>query len=230
MDHLISSEILGLVPVAATGQLATVFYVLGGMLVLAALVTSFLGLRSDRFPGSPRAVAGMLGVVALVVVATGYFAIRVGDEELELREQEFAALEAEQAAEEGGEAPDADEPDALPGEDSGTLPEAELEAGRTLFADTGCANCHALSDAGASAAVGPSLDSALQGESEDFVRESIIDPDAEIEEGYEAGIMPADYEQQLSPEDLDTLVAYLAEVGGADGNGADGDSGEVEGG
>ncbi|UJA20135.1 cytochrome c [Thermoleophilia bacterium SCSIO 60948] len=225
-----TNDVLGLVPLAATGGLATVFYILGGVLVAAALITSFIGLRSERFPGSKRGVGLMLGTVAVVVVATGFIAIQVGAEELEKKEAEFAELEAERTAEGEPDVPDTGDEDELPGEPSSTIDEQTLEDGRTLFADAGCANCHALSDAGASAAVGPSLDSALQGEDEEFVRVSIVDPNAQVEQGYEPGVMPEDYEQQLSPEDLDTLVAYLTEVGGADGSGAKGDSGEVEGG
>lgn len=229
MDASSITEVLA-PPLAATGGLATVFYILGGVLVSAALITSFLGLRSERFPGSKRSVGLLLGTVAAAVVATGFIAIQVGAEELEKKEAEFAELEAERTAEGEADVPDTGDEDELPGEPSTTLTEEELEGGRTLFADAGCANCHALSDAGASAAVGPSLDSALQGEDEQFVETSIVDPNAEIEQGYEAGIMPTDYSDQLSPEELDVLVAYLTEVGGADGSGSKGDSGEVQGG
>ena len=42
--------------------------------------------------------------------------------------------------------------------------------------------------------------------------ESIVDPSAEIAEGFPDGLMPPNYGDQLTPEELDALVEYLAEV------------------
>ena len=44
-----------------------------------------------------------------------------------------------------------------------------------------------------------------------FVRESIVDPSAEVEQGFPDGVMPADFGDKLSPEELDALVKYLLE-------------------
>jgi len=173
---------------------ATVFYILGGALVALALVTSFLGLRSEKFPGSSRALGGMLAGAAIIVVATGFFAVLNGEAELE-------AFEAELAAEEEGGAEE---------------PTTSID-GAEVFVGYGCGQCHSLSDAGTTAQVGPSLDDALQGKKVEFVRTAIIDPNDFVEPGFSADIMPADYEAELSPEELEALVAYLAEVGGADG-------------
>lgn len=81
--------------------------------------------------------------------------------------------------------------------------------GASLFQSAGCSGCHTLSDAGATAEVGPNLDNVLRGKGEDFVRTSIVDPNAEIEEGYQPNVMPQDYEKRLSDEELDALVSYL---------------------
>ena len=88
-------------------------------------------------------------------------------------------------------------------------------AGDAIFADAGCSGCHALADAGATAAVGPDLDSVLPGQDEESVRTSIVDPNAEIAEGYQPNVMPDDYEDRLSDAELDALVAYLLETAGA---------------
>ena len=44
------------------------------------------------------------------------------------------------------------------------------------------------------------------------IRKNIVDPNAEIEKGFGEGIMPDNFEQILSKEELDALVKYLDEV------------------
>ena len=82
-------------------------------------------------------------------------------------------------------------------------------------ADTGataCATCHTLADAGAKGQVGPDLDKVLKGKDAAFIKESILDPDKEIAPGFQPGIMPANFGDTLSPEQVDALVKYLSEV------------------
>lgn len=102
----------------------------------------------------------------------------------------------------------------------------QAAAGKTLFTETGCGSCHTLGDAGTSADVGPSLDELSadaakfgkqEGQSpEEYVKAAITDPDAFTVPGFGKGIMPGDYEDQLSPEEIDSLVKYLLDVGGGD--------------
>jgi len=116
-----------------------------------------------------------------------------------------------------------------PGEDSGVLAEAGQSdfppgSGGAIFADgtqqaQACGQCHTLSDAGTQATIGPNLDEALQGDSAEEIRRSIVEPDVEIAQGFAAGVMPDDYGQTLSDEELDRLVEYLAEVSGGGGEG-----------
>ena len=90
-------------------------------------------------------------------------------------------------------------------------------AGETLFAEQGCGGCHALDKAGADAQVGPPLEPASLQSSADgagqplaaFVEESIVDPDAAVAEGYQPGVMPGDYVERMSQEQVDALVEYL---------------------
>ena len=91
--------------------------------------------------------------------------------------------------------------------------------GKAIFAQgtgaaTSCGACHTLSDAGTSGSSGPDLDAGLQGRDEEFIRRAIVEPDAEIAQGYNRGIMPSNYDQTLSEEQLDALVSYLAEATG----------------
>jgi mono/diheme cytochrome c family protein len=107
------------------------------------------------------------------------------------------------------------------GEDEGALAQAGLAGattGEQIFTAAGCAACHTLAKANASGNIGPSLDELAQaageqeGSPEDYVRESVIDPDAVVAEGFQAGVMPA-YEGRLNDEQLQTLAEYLLEGG-----------------
>jgi len=81
------------------------------------------------------------------------------------------------------------------------------DLGGNVFANLGCAACHALDAAGATGAVGPDLDSVLPGQSADQVRQSLVDPNAVITEGFSEGIMPS---FGSVPEDqLEPLIEYL---------------------
>jgi cytochrome c oxidase subunit II len=77
-----------------------------------------------------------------------------------------------------------------------------------------CGSCHTLADAGTTMQVGPNLDEVLPGKDAAFIRESILNPDAEIAEGFSAGLMPKNYGEVLSDDQLDSLVEYLLEVAG----------------
>lgn len=109
-----------------------------------------------------------------------------------------------------------------PGEDpGGTIPGSPLarpgQEGKRVFNAAGCASCHALSDAGSSAAVGPSLDDAARGSGgglppREWLRQSIVDPNAILAAGYPPNLMP-DYGRRLSPREVEALVDYLLTVG-----------------
>ncbi len=86
-----------------------------------------------------------------------------------------------------------------------------------IFTSNGCVACHTFSPIpAAQGQIGPSLDNLSEAAAaagmplEDFIRQSIVDPGAYVAEGYVAGTMPS-FEQQISAEDLDALVQYLAE-------------------
>jgi cytochrome c oxidase subunit II len=83
---------------------------------------------------------------------------------------------------------------------------AQAAAGKRLFDSNGCSGCHTLADAGSNATVGPNLDETLQGKDEAYISEAITNPDAEIAQGFDRGVMPP---FDLPEQDLDALVAYL---------------------
>ncbi|MGI8606572.1 MAG: c-type cytochrome [Gaiellaceae bacterium] len=98
------------------------------------------------------------------------------------------------------------------GETEPSAPAGDPAGGQSVFASAGCGSCHALQDAGTSATVGPNLDETLQGDDTDSIRQSIVEPDAEITEGFQPGLMPQTYGEQLDDEQLSDLVAYLADT------------------
>jgi mono/diheme cytochrome c family protein len=88
-------------------------------------------------------------------------------------------------------------------------PKAPGGPGAQVFANNGCGGCHTLAAANAGGQVGPNLDEELPGQSAAMVEKSIVDPNAEIVQGFPANVMPANYGQTLSPKELEDLVQYL---------------------
>jgi cytochrome c oxidase subunit II len=171
-------------------------------------------LKQDAVPGTTQRVRltptreGRYEVVCAELCGLGHAtmrnAVRV------VSQQEFTTWLEERAG--GG---------AAAGAEPGTAEQAD--AGKQVFTDTGgCGACHTLADAGTTSTTGPNLDELAadarrygEGKSlEEYVRESILDPDAVVVEGFSAGTMPKNYEDQLSPEEIDALVQYLVEQGG----------------
>lgn len=90
----------------------------------------------------------------------------------------------------------------------------DATAGKVVWTANGCGSCHTLAAAGATGAVGPNLDTALTGDAgstplPDFVKESIIDPNKVIANGFSAGLMPTDFGTKLSSTDIANLVALI---------------------
>jgi mono/diheme cytochrome c family protein len=101
-------------------------------------------------------------------------------------------------------------------EEAPTVAEGDPEAGRQVFLETAqptCGSCHTYGPAGTEAQVGPNLDESLAGDSPEQVYEAIVDPNAEIAEGFSSGLMPDTYGETLSEEQLADLVAFLTQGG-----------------
>jgi cytochrome c oxidase subunit 2 len=89
---------------------------------------------------------------------------------------------------------------------------ALFKAGNADTGATACATCHTLADAGAKGQVGPDLDKLLKGKDAAFIKQSILEPDKEIAPGFQPGVMPSNFGDTLSAEQVDALVKYLSEV------------------
>lgn len=120
----------------------------------------------------------------------------------------------------GGGADEETEPEEPP------APAGDPQAGEELYNQTsigsapGCITCHNVDqtdDPLQPSPVGPShyglagrADDYTEGQSaEEYLRESIREPDAHIVEGFTAGVMYQNYADDLTDEQIDNLVAYL---------------------
>jgi cytochrome c oxidase subunit II len=77
---------------------------------------------------------------------------------------------------------------------------------------TACGTCHTLADAGTNGTTGPDLDKVLKGKDAAFIKQSILQPNAVIAPGYQPNIMPPNFGDTLSPQQVDALVQYLSKV------------------
>ena len=174
--------------------------------VIHSLWIPEMGQKQDVVPGVETEIVitptrtGRFTLVCTELCGLGHSTMRAPVRVLE--QQAFAQwLEQRAAAREGGE---------------GAADGSTEERGAAIFASAGCGGCHTLSKAGTDSQIGPSLDD-LEARADDagvtvseFVRQSIVDPDAVIAPEYQPGVMPKDFAQSLSPEELDALVAYVS--------------------
>jgi mono/diheme cytochrome c family protein len=79
-----------------------------------------------------------------------------------------------------------------------------------LINEKGCIACHTLDGQGGP--VGPSFDSIGANATREYIRTSILQPNADTAKGFEgfAGTMPTTYGQMLTAAQLEALVTYLA--------------------
>ncbi len=79
-----------------------------------------------------------------------------------------------------------------------------------LLTQNACLGCHAIDGSGPP--IGPSFDGIGSRLTTDQIRRGILDPSEDIAEGFEqfAGIMPATFGQQMSAQQLEAMVQFLA--------------------
>jgi mono/diheme cytochrome c family protein len=90
-------------------------------------------------------------------------------------------------------------------------PEVPGGPGAQVFANNGCGTCHTLAAAGSGGVTGPNFNEVLPGQTPAMVQESIEDPNAKIATGYPANVMPQNFSETISKEEIEQLVEYLIE-------------------
>ena len=96
-------------------------------------------------------------------------------------------------------------PDTAPVSDEGD--DAVATTGLEAIENYGCTGCHDLN--GSEADLGPALNGIGNRMSVDEIKAAILNPNAEIAEGYEAEIMPDDLGDEMDDGELDLIVDYL---------------------
>jgi mono/diheme cytochrome c family protein len=186
--------------------------ILLGLVALVLIVFSLVSAiviprRYDDFPGERL---GLFAVVSVALVLAMLGTVEFFGEE---RHGGEAAAE-----ERGGEnlGPGTTGEAAPPPPPGGEAAGGDPAAGREVFtnvASPACGGCHTFGPAGTEATTGPNLDESLQGHDAEHIRQSILDPNAEIEDGFQEGVMPDTYDEQLSDQQVNDLVAFLTQGG-----------------
>jgi mono/diheme cytochrome c family protein len=160
------------------------------LVVFSLVVSIVVPRRNPSFPGKGLrpflfvAIALVAGMLATVEVVAG--------------EEEGEAEAAEVSEAPAGEPPAAEAPAAEPA--PAGSPAGDPSAGKELFAANGCGSCHALADAGASGAIGPSLDETKP--PYDLVVERVTNGKAP---------MPA-FKGQLDDQQIADVAAYVVQA------------------
>ncbi len=97
------------------------------------------------------------------------------------------------------------EDDAAAAEESTREP---LEVPEDAIAEFGCGACHKV--AGEEGELGPDLTRIGNLREREHIRRSILDPNAEIVEGFDPDTMPSDYGEQMYAKELELIVDYLS--------------------
>ena len=93
-------------------------------------------------------------------------------------------------------------------EGAAKVEEAPLKTAQEVIAKFGCGACHTVADQ--KGEIGPNLTKIGATKNKDYIRQSILDPDAVIAKGFPAGMMPKTFGEQMKAKELEMLVDYLA--------------------
>lgn len=85
-----------------------------------------------------------------------------------------------------------------------------IAPGLALMHRAGCTTCHDVK--GETRQVGPPLTTVAHRLTPEEIRQSILEPDAVVAEGFPPGLMPKDLAENLTAEEIDQLIAYLQEI------------------
>lgn len=102
-------------------------------------------------------------------------------------------------------------------EQLGQIPQDPVSKGQRLAETNGCIGCHSLDG---STSVGPSWQGAFGSErilmdgqtvmvDEEYLHTAIVNPNAQVPEGYPPNVMPQNYADLFSEEDISNLIAFI---------------------
>jgi mono/diheme cytochrome c family protein len=186
--------------------------VFAALLVAFSLVVALVIPR--RNPGFPGRHLRFLIILSVLLIVGMLAAVEVAGES-----HDFEA-HGETGVTEGAPTATGEAPTGTGGETGETAetseqPQGDPEAGKEVFttvANPACGTCHTLAAAGTDQTLGPNLDEGLADRDAAFIHQSIVDPDAEITSGFADNLMPEDYGETLTEQQLNDLVAFLFEA------------------
>lgn len=98
---------------------------------------------------------------------------------------------------------------AAPSEGEGeAAPKVIAKTGEEVVQKYGCGMCHKI--AGQEGDMGPDLTKIGAKRSTDYLRRAVLTPDADIAAGFDGGMMPQDFGEQMATVEFEMLVKYLA--------------------
>jgi len=182
-----------LVTITTTGR-ATLLIVAGAFIAWALITAIWIPKRNPEFPAT---------LTAFVLVSALFLVAQLGAVYWVTSTQEV-----ENEAVDGGGGGETIPVEPAPGETTtGETPEAgadaDVAAGKEVFASAGCGGCHTLGDAGSSGTVGPNLDEAKP--ASDLVVTRVTNGQ---------GSMPA-FKGQLTEQQIKDVAAYVSSVAGS---------------
>ncbi len=87
-------------------------------------------------------------------------------------------------------------------------PRAPIETPEEAISEFMCGACHKVAEE--EGEIGPDLTTIGGARDKSYLRRAILDPNADIAEGFEPDMMPFDYGTQMYAQELEMLVDYLA--------------------
>jgi mono/diheme cytochrome c family protein len=166
-------------------------YLIESMLEPSAFVVAGFGKAGsgDTESPMPDVSGGSIGLNEAEILAVIAYLQDLGGEEISVEIPEDAGAAAAEEEEDG----------------EGREPFATVAE---IIDEYTCGACHMV--AGEEGDLGPDLNAIGSARAHDYLRRAILDPNADIAEGFEADLMPDDYGAQLFAGELEMLIEYLA--------------------
>jgi len=101
-----------------------------------------------------------------------------------------------------------DVPEETNTEDGGGEARAPYESAQAIIEELTCGMCHKIGEE--EGEMGPDLTTIGATRDKEYLRRSLIDPNADIAEGFDPDIMPDTFGTDLSAKEMEMLVDYLA--------------------
>jgi len=166
-----------------------------GLAAMGAIFITFALLSSFVFPRFNPNFPGRKGLRWYIPLSFCFFIAMLGAVIVFGREQKTA--------------------EASPTESSSTT-NGNAAAGKTVFMSAGCGACHTFTPAGSTGKIGPNLDALKDYANkagqplEDFTTSAIIHPPAKyVPPGFPTNVMPGNFGQSLTQQQIADLVAFL---------------------